>query len=141
MEQDYILPNEGVYSQITHLVKVSVLPSYLEEHSDPLDYHYVWAYTIQIENLSQKEVQLVRRYWHITDANGQIQEVRGEGVVGEQPRLKPNEGFRYTSGVSLMTSSGMMTGHYEMTDQEENSFLIDIPSFSLDSPAQMQRPN
>lgn len=134
-----LMPN--IFSKVTHDIKVSVIPAYLEEQSEPQEHVYVWAYTVQVENLGDREVQLLNRYWRITDAMGQVQEVRGAGVVGEQPILKPGEGFRYTSGTSLPTSSGIMVGEYEMKAPTGERFPISVPAFSLDSPLQSQRPN
>lgn len=107
----------------------------------PEEEHYVWAYTIQIENTGEQTVQLLNRYWHITDGTGHVQEVRGPGVVGEQPTLKPGESYRYTSGTALHTPSGMMVGQYEMVGEDGGLFHIEIPAFSLDSTEQMARPN
>ena len=114
---------------------------YLDEQSDPGEQHYVWAYTIRLENHGETTVQLLNRYWHITDANGRVQEVRGSGVVGEQPVLHAGDNFQYTSGAALRTPSGIMTGSYEMSTDDGDRFLIDIPVFSLDSPDQFKRPN
>lgn len=130
-----------MYSAITHDIKVTVAPIYLEGQSIAEESYYVWAYTIEVKNASAFTVQLVNRYWRITDANGQVEEVRGKGVVGEQPLLKPGEAFHYTSGASLRTSSGIMQGHYEMVDGDGEHFNIEIPAFSLDSTEQIERPN
>ncbi len=130
-----------MYIKTTRHIKVTVVPVYLAEQSDPAERHYVWAYTIQMENLGQEAVQLINRYWHITDATGAVQEVRGAGVIGEQPVLEPGDSYQYTSGAALRTPSGIMTGNYEMSSDDGNRFLIDIPSFSLDSPDQVKRPN
>lgn len=135
------MADEPIFSKVTQDIKVSVIPSFLEEYSEPSEEHYVWAYTIQVENLGDKQVQLLNRHWVITDAIGHTEEVRGPGVVGEQPVLKPGEGFRYTSGTSLHTPSGIMAGTYEMTDNNGNHFPIEVPAFSLDSPYQISRPN
>jgi ApaG protein len=91
---------------------------------------------VKIENIGEATVQLINRYWRITDANGQIQEVRGSGVVGEQPVLDPGESFEYTSGTPLGTPSGIMVGTYEMETQNGERFDVEIPAFSLDSPHQ-----
>jgi ApaG protein len=99
------------------------------EHS-----RYFWAYTIVITNTGDETVQLRTRHWVITDASGKQQEVRGEGVVGEQPTLGPGEHFKYTSGVPLSTASGFMTGRYQMVSDTGEHFEIDVPTFSLDSP-------
>ncbi|MFO0388871.1 MAG: Co2+/Mg2+ efflux protein ApaG [Alphaproteobacteria bacterium] len=130
-----------MYVQTTRLIKVMVTPAYLKEQSDPLDKQYVWAYTIQLENMGQETVKLINRYWHITDALGAVQEVHGEGVVGEQPVLQPGDVYQYTSGAALHTPSGIMKGHYEMTTMDGEFFNIVIPAFSLDSPEQLKRPN
>ena len=130
-----------MYTKTTRNIKITVSPAYLEEQSDPPEQHYVWAYTIRLENNGSDTVQLLNRYWHITDANGRVQEVRGAGVVGEQPKLQSGDNFQYTSGAALKTPSGIMTGNYEMTTEDGERFLIDIPAFSLDSPDQVSRPN
>ena len=130
-----------MYSQTTRNVKITVTPVYLDEQSDPEEHHYVWAYTVLLENIGEEKVQLINRYWHITDATGAIQEVRGAGVVGEQPVLKSGDVFQYTSGAALRTPSGIMTGEYEMETNFQERFLVKIPAFSLDSPDQMKRPN
>jgi ApaG protein len=130
-----------MYTQTTKHIKVTVQPVYLNDQSAPEDNLYVWAYTIQLENNSDRSVQLISRHWQITDAMGQVQEVKGPGVVGEQPMLKPGEAFQYTSGTSLPTPSGIMVGSYQMSAAEGDNFDIAIPAFSLDSPFQMGRPN
>jgi len=123
-----------MYTAVTHDVQVTVFPEFLADRSDPGNDRYFWAYTIEIANMGPLRVQLISRYWQITDANGRIEEVRGLGVVGEQPVLEPGESFRYTSGCPLTTPSGIMTGSYQMVDDAENSFDVVIPPFSLDSP-------
>lgn len=133
--------NDNPYTKITNDIRVSVIPVYLDDQSHPSDDMYVWAYTVQVENLSEREVKLVSRHWKIMDAGGGMQEVMGEGVVGEQPTIKPGEGFRYTSGTSLPTPSGVMLGQYHMRGGDGDMFPIDIPAFSLDSPYQLVRPN
>lgn len=130
-----------MYSKTTRNIKITVSPVYLESQSDPEDRHYVWAYTIRMENVGDDRVQLINRYWHITDAIGAIQEVRGVGVVGEQPILNSGDVYQYTSGAALRTSSGIMMGSYEMENEELERFLVEIPAFSLDSPEQIMRPN
>lgn len=124
-----------MYTAITKDIKVSVKPVYLEGQSTPDERHFVWAYQVKIENQSAATVQLINRYWKITDALGRVQEVRGEGVVGEQPVLKPGQSFEYTSGTPLPTSSGIMLGRYEMEDEGGKRFEIDVPAFSLDMPS------
>jgi len=122
-----------MYIKTTNNIKVSVFPDYLEEYSKPDENTYVWSYTVQLENYGVQKVQLINRYWQITDGRGNVQEVRGEGVVGEQPFLKPGEAFQYTSGVPLNTSSGIMQGAYEMECEDGQKITVEIPAFSLDS--------
>jgi len=123
-----------MYTETTRSIEVTVEPVYLEDQSTPEEGHFVWAYRVRIQNLSEKTVQLLNRYWRITDAQGRTQEVRGAGVVGEQPVLHPGEAFEYTSGTPLTTSNGFMVGSYEMESETGESFDIAIPAFSLDSP-------
>lgn len=130
-----------MYSAITRQITVTVKPVYLEDQSSPRDNHFVWAYHVRIENRGGNTVQLRSRYWHITDALGRVQEVRGAGVVGEQPVLKPGQAFEYTSGTPLPTPSGIMTGTYQMETEGGELFDIAIPAFSLDSPHQAARLN
>ncbi len=130
-----------MYCQVTHNIKITVSPVYLDIQSDPEEHHYVWAYTVNIENIGEDRVQLINRYWHITDANGAVQEVRGAGVVGEQPVLNQGDVFQYTSGAALRTQSGIMKGAYEMENELQERFLVEIPAFSLDSAEQVKRPN
>lgn len=124
----------GLYSAITYEISVSVQSFYLEEESNPEENHYVWAYHVEIENLGDDTVTLQSRHWQITDANGKIEEVHGEGVVGEQPILGPGDAFEYTSGAPLVTSSGIMMGSYHMKRQDGSHFDVEIPAFSLDYP-------
>jgi ApaG protein len=113
---------------------VTVEPTFLEDQSSPDESYYVWAYTVRIENKGGDVVQLRRRRWLITDSQGRVQEVEGEGVVGEQPVLKPGEHFEYTSGAPLATPSGFMEGSYEMRTTRGDTLDVTIPAFSLDSP-------
>ena len=99
-----------MYSTTTHSIEVTVKPFYLEDQSSPREGHFVWAYWVRIENQGLEPVRLRNRYWKITDSLGRMQEVRGPGVVGEQPRLGPGEVFEYTSGTPLSTASGIMVG-------------------------------
>lgn len=124
----------GTYTQTTREITVSVDPIYLEDESDPDAGLFFWAYHVVIKNNGEDTVQLISRYWRITNALGALHEVRGEGVVGEQPVLGPGEAFEYTSGTPLSTSSGFMGGAYQMTASDGVAFEIDIPTFSLDSP-------
>ena len=116
--------------------KVSVLvePTYLEDHSDPTEDSYLWAYTVRIKNNSKETVKLISRHWKIFDSNGSHREVRGKGVVGEQPIIHPGDEFEYTSGTPLKTNSGLMHGSYQMEDFKGRSFEVAIPPFSLDIP-------
>ena len=123
-----------MYEKITHNIRVTVESFFLPDQSRPFQSHFVWAYEIEIENQGTSTVQLLNRHWKITDARGVMQEVRGPGVVGEQPVLEPGESFRYNSGTPLRTPSGMMVGTYEMMDEDGEHFFIDVPAFSLDSP-------
>ena len=117
--------------QITRDIEVRVRPTYLREHSVPERGHFVWAYHIRLENLGKDTVQLQSRYWHITDGAGRIQEVRGPGVVGQHPILKPGESYEYSSFTHLPTDSGLMRGTYEMRNQDGETFDIVVPRFSL----------
>jgi ApaG protein len=123
-----------MYRATTRRIEVTVTPRFIEEQSSPASNEYFWAYTIGIVNRGGETVQLKTRHWRITDALGRIQEVRGPGVVGEQPVLEPGGSFEYTSGVPLQTPSGFMEGSYGMVTQAGEPFDIEIPAFSLDSP-------
>ena len=125
-----------MYSAETNGIRVTVHPHFLEDQSEPEKDHFVWAYTVRIENEGGETVQLINRHWRITDANGISQEVRGPGVVGEQPVLNPGSDFEYTSGTPLGTPSGIMVGSYEMENAQGVRFEVAIPAFSLDSPHQ-----
>lgn len=113
---------------------VRVQPSFLAAQSDPEASHWVWAYQIEIVNLTGSPVQVVARRWTITDAVGRVEEVRGSGVVGEQPVIEPGDSFAYASGCPLATPSGSMVGAYFCKDLEGRMFEIAIPHFSLDVP-------
>ena len=130
-----------MYEATTRRIRVSVEPVFLDEQSAPDEDHYVWAYQVKIGNDGIEPVQLLNRHWQISDARGQLQEVKGEGVVGEQPMLKPGEVFEYTSGTPLATPSGIMFGSYEMETKTGERFSIKIPAFSLDSPYQARQLN
>ena len=123
------------YTAITRGIRVTVQPFFLEDQSEPEESRFVWAYRVEIENTGTQAVQLMRRSWRITDARGRVIEVKGEGVVGEQPLLEPGESFGYTSGTPLETPSGFMTGAYHMVAVTSGeAFDVAIPTFSLDSP-------
>ena len=130
-----------MYRAVTHDIQVTVEPQYLAEESDPADGRYFWAYSVDIVNLGMDTVRLCARHWRIVDAVGHLEEVRGLGVVGEQPVLAPGERFEYTSGCPLRTSSGMMAGSYQMETTDGERFDVDIPAFSLDIPGQVRSVN
>lgn len=123
------------YSATTRGIVVSVQTVYLADQSDPDAGTWVWAYQVRIENHDTETVQLLRRTWRITDANGRMQVVEGPGVVGKQPTLAQGEAFEYTSGTPLGTASGFMAGTYHMViSGTGEAFEAAIPTFSLDSP-------
>jgi ApaG protein len=124
----------AVYNCITNGIRVTVEPLYLEEESDPERGRFFWAYAIEIGNEGAGSVQLLARHWRITDGNGHVEEVRGHGVVGEQPEIDPGNSFSYTSGCPLSTPSGIMVGSYQMIGADGEFFCVDIPAFSLDLP-------
>ncbi len=130
-----------MYQETTNSVQVTVKTYYLDDQSSPGEDHYVWAYWIRIENQGADTLQLRHRYWRITDSQGHVQEVRGAGVVGEQPVLKPGEAFEYTSGTPLSTPSGIMVGSYQMQRPNGEKFEVAVPAFSLDSPHEAARHN
>jgi ApaG protein len=122
-----------MYRALTRNIEVVVTPRFVPDRSSAENNYFFWAYTIAITNHGDDTVQLKTRHWRITDATGRLQEVRGAGVVGEEPVLKAGESFEYTSGVPLQTSSGFMTGTYGMVTPAGEHFDIEIPAFSLDS--------
>jgi len=115
-------------------IAVETLPQYLADQSDPEQDHYVFAYTITLRNTGTEAAQLISRHWIITDANQEVQEVRGLGVVGQQPLLQPGEEFKYTSGCALETPVGTMQGSYQMVAADGTPFAADIPEFVLAAP-------
>jgi ApaG protein len=117
-----------------YALEISVATQFLDEQSDPDGDRYVFAYTIRIRNLGRRPAQLLDRHWVITDGNGKVEEVRGEGVVGEQPRLEPGEAFTYTSGAVLETAVGSMQGSYHMSGDDGTEFDAPIPPFTLAVP-------
>ena len=123
-----------MFKATTHGVTVTVMPVYIDERSNPKDSQYFWAYRVVIENNSPQTLKLLTRYWKITDSNGHVEEVRGDGVIGEQPTLKEGENFSYTSGCPLATSSGIMVGSYTMQNDSGKMLEIAIPAFPLDLP-------
>lgn len=123
-----------MYRATTNGIEVTVEPFYLEERSEPAEQRYFWAYRVTIANRGEIGVKLISRHWRITDAIGHLEEVRGPGVVGEQPELEPGDSFQYTSGCPLSTSSGFMEGDYTMRGETGQEFEVAIPPFSLDLP-------
>lgn len=125
--------DDTMYRAVTRNIEVVVTPRFVADRSSPENSYFFWAYTIAITNNGVETVQLKTRHWRITDANGRRQEVRGAGVVGEEPVLKSGEAFEYTSGVPLQTPSGFMVGTYGMVSASGEHFDIEVPAFSLDS--------
>ncbi|MBL6664755.1 MAG: Co2+/Mg2+ efflux protein ApaG [Rickettsiales bacterium] len=122
------------YCAVTNNVSISVWPEFIDHKISSAENLYVWAYHIIIENKSPSKMQLMNRHWKIIDEKGLIQEISGEGVIGQKPIINPNSSFQYTSGVHLNHPSGIMSGKYEMKKNEEEFFYVEIPSFSLDIP-------
>jgi ApaG protein len=122
-----------MYRTVTRNIEVQVTPRFVADRSSPDNNYFFWAYTISITNNGAETVQLKTRHWRITDAHGRKQDVRGAGVVGEEPVLKAGESYEYTSGVPLQTPSGFMVGTYGMISTAGEHFDIEIPAFSLDS--------
>ncbi len=129
------------FEAVTGEIRIAVQSYFLEAQSDPSEPQFVWAYRIKIANEGKTTVQLLNRKWVITDAAGAVQEVRGEGVIGEQPVIAPGQHFIYTSGTPLSTATGFMQGSYEMQDEDGDHFFVEIPTFSLDSPYYSQHVN
>lgn len=119
----------------SHSFRVEVKPFFLPAHSNIEKRRFLWAYTIRITNEGEAPATLVSRYWHITDGLGEVHEVRGPGVVGQQPSIVPGETFEYTSTCPLSTQCGEMRGHYNMRATDGTAFQIEIPPFTLYVPA------
>jgi ApaG protein len=117
-----------------HQIEVEVETSYLDEQSEPAEHRFVFAYTVTLRNAGEVPARLLTRHWIITDANGRVQEVRGDGVVGEQPHLQPGQGFRYSSGAVLETPVGSMHGSYRMVGDDGEQFDAPIAAFRLAKP-------
>lgn len=124
----------SMYEAVTNGVRVRVTPNYVEEQSSPDEGYFFWSYTVVIVNEGPVTVQLKSRQWLITDANGRKETVRGPGVVGQTPVIPPGQSFTYTSGCPLSTSSGIMSGSYQMQLPDGSLMNVTIPGFSLDSP-------
>jgi len=129
------------YEKTTHFIRVVVAPIFLEQRSSLAERRYCWVYRVQIENFGEATAQLLHRYWRITDARGMLRELRGSGVVGEQPVLKPSQIYEYTSGTTLSTPSGVMGGSYRMQRLDSGElFEVLTPNFHLRSPYQEREP-
>src|SRR5262245_8276353 len=124
----------SVSEAVTHNVRVEVESQYAPHHSQPFQHEWFFHYTVRITNEGEETVQLLSRHWKITDAVGYTEEVKGPGVVGEQPVLAPGESFQYTSGCSLRTASGVMRGTYQMVDEDGRQFDVEIAAFALQEP-------
>ncbi len=122
---------------VRYKISIDVETTYLDEQSEPREQRYVFAYTITIRNEGEVPAKLMTRHWIITDANGRVQEVRGDGVVGEQPYLKPGQGFRYSSGAVLETPVGTMQGSYQMVADDGARFDAPIAAFRLAMPGML----
>ena len=122
-----------MYRAVTHDIEITAEPRYLADQSSPDQGRWFWAYTITITNHGDEAVQLLSRHWKITDGHGRLHEVRGEGVVGEQPLIQPGGSYSYTSGCPLETPEGIMVGAYAMVKPDGEMISVDIPAFSLDS--------
>ena len=127
------------YEETTRNIRIAVEPNFLEDQSEPEEGRYLWSYRITIENQGEMPVQLLSRYWRIVDARGRVREVRGDGVIGEQPTIPPGRAYEYTSGAPLETASGFMNGTYRMRASSGESFEVGIPMFALESPYEKQR--
>ena len=138
---NHYIGDDGKYVAVTRDIRVRVSSQYLEGQSEPGAGRYAWAYTIEIINEGDITVQLRERKWEITDANGVVETVQGEGVVGKQPTLNPGDAFEYTSGCPLSTDSGFMVGQYVMRTDSNEMFEVDIPAFALDLPHQRRTMN
>ena len=130
------MPQEDdlTYEEVTHNIRVAVAPSFMEDQSEPAEGRFIWSYRVTIENRRAETVQLVARHWRITDAHGRVREVRGPGVVGEQPTLAPGRSFEYTSFCPLKTSVGAMQGSYQMVTADGEKFDAAIAPFTLAVP-------
>ena len=119
---------------VTQGIRVRVRARYVPEHSSPADHRWFFTYTVQIANESERPVQLLHRHWIITNGDGEVEHVRGPGVVGEQPRLEPGQGFEYTSACPLGTPFGTMHGTYQLTTDSGEEFDVEIAPFALSEP-------
>lgn len=122
------------YKAISKNVEIIVMVMFLEDESSEEENNYLWAYIIKIKNKGKERIHLKRRFWRIIDRSGIVNEIVGEGVVGEQPLIDPGETYEYSSAVPLSVPSGLMGGYYEMEKKDGETFQVTIPTFSLDSP-------
>lgn len=129
------------YAKTSNGVAISVRPIFLEGQSIPALKHYVWAYRVRIANERPDPVRLLRRHWRITDSDGGVREVSGDGVIGEQPLIHPGAAHEYTSVAPLATPSGVMSGSYDMETAAGETFGVEVPTFSLDSPHERRMKN
>ena len=134
-------PDNPVYEARTRDILVRVAPAYMAEQSQPEEGQWLWSYVVEIENHGTETVTLMSRHWIITDARNRVEEVKGPGVVGEQPVLGPREAFRYNSGCPLTTPSGSMRGTYLLLSEAGDAFDVEIPAFSLHLPGALRRVN
>jgi ApaG protein len=135
------MPDVDSFEALTDGVMVRVRPRFLDDESSPENHRYIWAYTVVIENRGGRTLQLMTRYWRITDCEGRTQEVEGVGVVGQTPVLRPGERFEYTSGAPLAAPSGVMQGIYQLEDDLGGVVEARIPLFALDSPYDTRNPS
>jgi ApaG protein len=129
------------YEVTTDGVRVRVRPRFMYDESEPAADRFMWAYTVDVENGSDRTWTILRRHWRIFDSAGRLQAVDGEGVIGQTPTLAPGERFSYTSGAPLAAPSGMMCGAYDLVDEKGEELVAIIPLFSLDSPYETVRAN
>ena len=128
------------YEDVTDGVRIRVRPKFMYDESEPAAGRFMWSYTVDVENESDRTWTIIRRHWRIVDALGRMQAVDGDGVIGQTPTLGPGERFSYTSGAPLHAPSGMMSGTYDLVDEEGGELVARIPAFSLDSPYDTSRP-
>ena len=143
LQEDFFGDSQSIvekpYVAITNDIQITIWPEFIDSKSSPIGNLFIWAYHVRIDNKSSETVQLLNRYWRIIDENGAVQEVRGDGVIGEQPIILPDDSYQYSSGVHLRHPSGIMKGTYEMQKilegNKEKIFEVKIPTFSLDVPS------
>jgi ApaG protein len=134
-------PAPPQYEAITDGVRIRVRPRFLHDESEPGRGHFMWQYTVEVENGSTQAWTIARRHWRIVDSAGRVQAVDGDGVIGQTPTLGPGERFSYTSGAPLATPSGLMSGTYDLVGENGEEMVAIIPAFSLDSPYDTSRPS